>query len=355
MNEPDSEPEQVDVAVVGGGQAGVAMGQALTRRGLRGGKDFVILDDADRVGASWDSRWDSLRLFTPARHTALPGLSFPGPPDAYPGKDDVAAYLRRYATQFDLPVRSGTRVERLIRDPAGPGFLLTTNRGTVRAGRVVAATGPFQVPAVPRQSVDLAPRVVQLHSGEYRNPTQLPAGRVVVVGAGNSGAQIATELAATHDVTLAVGTRQPSLPQHLAGRDLFFWLTRTHIMDITVESRLGRRLATKEALIGTRLADVARRGVRLTGRLIAVDGDTVSVTGGEPEKVDAVVWATGFRPDYSWLPTEAVGADGWPLHRRGVSPVPGLGVLGLPWLYTRGSALVGWVGRDASWLAEQLS
>lgn len=125
-------------------------------------------------------------------------------------------------------------------------------------------------------------------------------------------------------------------------------------MDITVESRLGRRLATNEALIGTRLADVARLGVRLAGRLIAADGDTVSVNGGEPEKVDAVVWATGFRPDYSWLPTEAIGADGWPLHRRGVSPVPGLGVLGLPWLHTRGSALVGWVGRDASWLAEQL-
>lgn len=122
-------------------------------------------------------------------------------------------------------MRSGTRVERLIRDPAGPGFVLTTNRGTVRAGRVVAATGPFHVPAVPRVSADLAPRVVQLHPSEYRNPAQLPAGRVVVVGAGNSGAQIAIELAATHDVTLAVGTRQPSLPQRLAGRDLFFWLT----------------------------------------------------------------------------------------------------------------------------------
>ncbi len=122
MNEPDSEPEQVDLAVLGGGQAGLAMGQALTRQGLRGAKDFVILDAADDVGASWDSRWDSLRLFTPAHHTALPGLPFPGPPDAYPGKDDVADYLRRYAIRFDLPVRSGTCVERLIRDPAGGGF-----------------------------------------------------------------------------------------------------------------------------------------------------------------------------------------------------------------------------------------
>lgn len=348
MSEPTT--EQVLVAVVGGGQAGLAMGHALTRRGMRDGNDFVILDAADRVGASWDS----LRLFTPAGHTALPGIPFPGAPDAYPGKDDVAAYLRQYVTRFDLPVRPGIRVERLMRDPAGPGFVLTTNRGTVRAGRVVAATGPFQVPAVPRTGAGLASRVVQLHSSGYRNPFQLPASRVVVVGAGNSGAQIATELAATHEVTLAVGTRQPSLPQQFAGRDLFFWLTRTHVMDITVESRLGRRLATTEALIGTRLADVARRGVRLTGHLTAVDGDTVSFTGGDREQVDAVVWATGFRPDYSWLPAEAVGADGWPLHRRGVSPVPGLGVLGLPWLHTRGSALVGWVGRDASWLAEQL-
>ncbi len=219
---------------------------------------------------------------------------------------------------------------------------------------MVAATGPFQVPAVPRRGADLAARVVQLHSGEYRNPAQLPAGRVVVVGAGNSGAQSATELAETHDVTLAVGTRQPSLPQSLAGRDLFYWLTRTLVMDVTVESRLGRRLDTKEALIGTRLPEVARRGVRLAGRLTAVDGDTVSLTGGDREQVDAVVWATGYRPDYTWLPAEAVGADGWPLHRRGVSPVPGLGVLGLPWLHTRGSALLGWVGEDASWLAEKL-
>lgn len=351
MREPS---ERVDIAIVGGGQAGLAMGHALTRHGRRGGKDIVVFDAADRIGDSWDSRWDSLRLFTPAGHTALPGLPFPGPPDTYPGKGDVAAYLRRYADHFDLPVRSGTRVQRMVRDPAGSGFVLTTNRGTVRAGRVVAATGPFQVPAVPRIGADLASRVVQLHSSGYRNATQLPAGRVIVVGAGNSGAQIATELAETHDVTLAVGTRQPSLPQRVAGRDLFFWLTRTHVMDITVQSRLGRRLATKEALIGTRLADIARLGVRLTGRLVAVDGDTVSVTGGNPEKVDAVVWATGFRPDYSWMPSEAVGADGWPLHRRGVSPMPGLGVLGLPWLHTRGSALVGWVGRDANWLAEQL-
>ncbi|QJY50756.1 NAD(P)-binding domain-containing protein [Pseudonocardia broussonetiae] len=330
------------------------MGHALTQQGPRAGKDFVILDAADRVGASWDSRWDSLRLFTPAGHTALPGLPFPGPPDAYPGKDDVASYLRQYATHFDLPVHAGATVERLTLDPCTRGFVLTTSRGTIRAGRVVAATGPFQVPAVPRLGANLAPWVMQVHSSEYRNPAQLPAGRVLVVGAGNSGAQIATELAATHEVTLAVGTRQPSLPQQLAGRDLFFWLTRTHVMDITVGSRLGQRLATKEALIGTRLRDVARLGVRLTGRLTAADGGTVSFTGSDRQQVDAVVWATGYRPDYTWLPAEAVGADGWPLHRRGVSPVPGLGVLGLPWLHTRGSALVGWVGRDACWLAEQL-
>ena len=260
--------DEFEVAVVGGGQAGLAMGQALTARGRRAGTDFVILEASERIGASWSTRWDSLRLFTPAAHSALPGLAFPGPAQAHPGKDDVAAYLRDYATAFDLAVRTGTRVERMTAtdDARGRrGLELATSGGAVRARSVVVATGPFQSPAVPALASRWASHVVQVHSSGYRNPTTLPPGRVLVVGAGNSGVQIAAELAATHQVTLAVGTRAVSLPQRIAGRDLFDWLSRTHLMDVTVDSRAGRKLSTREVLVGTRLRDLTAAGVRFTG------------------------------------------------------------------------------------------
>jgi putative flavoprotein involved in K+ transport len=346
---------RLQVAVVGGGQAGLAMGQALTRRGLRGGEDFVILDAADQAGAAWRDRWDSLRLFTPARFSALPGMAFPGPPDAYPGKDDVAAYLAAYTARFDLPVRHRTPVRRLTQDPAGPGFVLTTAHGPVRAGAVVVATGPFQVPAVPAIATHLGPQVDQLHSADYRNPAQLPLGPVLVVGAGNSGVQIAADLAATHDVTLAVETSLPHLPQRIAGQDIFTWLTRTRIMNLTVDSRLGRRLSRRgEVLVGTRLHDLTALGVNLVDRVTAADTHTVTTHDHARLDVTTIIWATGYRPDFTWLPTASLDQHGRPRHHRGLTPIPGLAVLGLPWLHTRGSALLGWVGHDAGWLADHL-
>lgn len=346
---------RLQVAVVGGGQAGLAMGQALTRRGLRGGEDFVILDAADQAGAAWRDRWDSLRLFTPARFSALPGMAFPGPPDAYPGKDDVAAYLAAYTARFDLPVRHRTPVRRLTQDPAGPGFVLTTDHAPVRARAVVVATGPFQVPAVPTIATHLGPHVNQLHSADYRNPAQLPPGPVLVVGAGNSGVQIAADLATTHHVTLAVGTPLPHLPQRIAGQDIFTWLTRTRVIDLTVDSRLGRRLSRRgEILIGTRLRDLTALGVNLVDRVTATDTHTVTTQDHARISLTTVIWATGYRPDFTWLPTSALDQHGQPRHHRGLTPIPGLAVLGLPWLHTRGSALLGWVGHDAGWLADRL-
>jgi putative flavoprotein involved in K+ transport len=341
------------VAVVGGGQAGLAMGYALMRRGLRPRDDFLILDAGAQAGSTWAARWNSLRLFTPARHSALPGLPFPADPDAYPGKDDVARYLADYAHRFDLPVRSGVRVQRVAQ--AADGFVLSTADGPIRARQVVAATGPFQVPAVPTVAGRLPAAITQVHSAAYRCPAQLPPGPVLVVGAGNSGVQIAAELAAGHDVILAVGTRLPTLPQRVAGRDIFTWLTRTRIMDITVDSALGRRLSRRDVLVGTRLRDLPAAGVSVLGRVTTVDDDGVVVLGGGRRVCPAVaVWATGYRPDYTWLPQEVVAPTGWPLHRRGVTPLPGVAVLGLSWQHTRGSALLGWVGRDADRLARQL-
>lgn len=215
-NTDDSTParDRLDVIIVGAGQAGLAMAWHLRQRGVR----FLIVDSAPQVGHSWQTRWDSLRLFTSAQYDSLPGMLFPAPSGTYPTKDDVAAYLTAYAARFELPILLNRVVHRLQHGHGG--FEVHTSQGTLRAGQVVVATGPFQRPAIPAFARDLASSVPQLHSAQYRNPEQLPQGLTLVVGAGNTGMQIAAELAKHGAVTLSVGARPPRLPQRLLGRDI---------------------------------------------------------------------------------------------------------------------------------------
>lgn len=337
------------VLVIGAGQAGLALGWHLRRRDA----PFLLVDAGPAVGHVWRSRWDSLRLFTPAEYDGLPGLPFPAPAGTYPGKDQVADYLAGYAATFDLPVRLNTRVDRLSRN--GDGFLAETSTGTVTAQQVVITTGPFQTPFIPPAAAGLAADVVQVHSSAYRNPDQLPEGTVLVVGAGNSGLQIATELAATRPVTVAVGSRTPMLPQRVLGRDLFWWLTRLGVMRRSADSPLSRRIRAKgDPVIGTRWRDLARLGVQMRPRLTGARERSAEFADGSSLSVAAVVWATGFRPDYSWIDVPGAVVDGSVAHTRGVTPVPGLSVLGLSWLHTRGSALIGFVDDDAAWLARHI-
>ena len=269
-------PEHVDVLVIGAGQAGLAVGWHLREQGIT---SFLLLDAGPEVGHVWRNRWDSLRLFTPAEYDALPGMPFPAPAGTYPTKDEVADYLRGYAAAFELPVRLNTRVTRLTK--TGDTFHADTSTGPITARQVVIATGPFQTPVVPTLARHLAADVVQLHSADYRNPDQLPDGPVLVVGAGNSGLQIAAELAATRPVTVAVGTRPPMLPQRLLGRDLFWWLTRLGLITKTADSRLARRLQKKgDLVIGTRWRDLARLGIQVRPRLDDVDLTTAMFADG---------------------------------------------------------------------------
>ena len=340
---------QFDVVVIGGGQAGLAVGYFLARQDCR----FTILEAAGEPAAAWRERWDSLLLFTPARRNSLPGRAFPGDHDSYPDRDQVAAYLEDYARHFELPVELDSRVV-AVRG-ADDGFEVELADRRYVASQVVVATGPFQVPFIPPIASGLAPEVTQLHSTDYRRPAQLPDGPVVVVGGGNTGYQIAEELVRSREVHLSIGARQTPLPQRILGRDLFDYLVRLGLMAKTVDSRLAQRLKDRETLIGSSPRRARKQGIRLRERVTVAEGSSLGFADGGRQPVSAVIWATGFRLDHSFVRLPVFGADGRVEQRRGVTALPGLYFLGLPWLHTRGSALLGWVQDDAAYIAERIA
>jgi putative flavoprotein involved in K+ transport len=338
-----------DVIVVGGGQAGLAIGYFLARQG----RDLIILEAAAEPAAAWRERWDSLKLFTSARYDSLPGLEFPGDPNRYPGRDEVVDYLIDYVRHFDLPVELDSRVRAIRR--TGGTYLLELDDRSYEADQVVVATGPFQVPLMPAISERLDPEVVQLHSTEYRSPDAIPDGSVLVVGGGNTGFQIAEELSGSREVHLSIGSRQTPLPQRILGRDLFWYLDATGLIRKTTASRIGRRMEGRDTLIGSTPRGIRRRhGVRLHGRAIDAAGRTVEFSDATKLEVAAVIWATGFRVDHSWVDVPVFDEAGRLVHRRGVTDSPGLYFLGLSWQHTRGSALLGWVKDDAEHVAQQI-
>ena len=342
-----------EVLVVGGGQAGLAVGYHLLQRDV----DFLIVDAGPAIGHSWRSRWDSLKLFTPAQYANLPGRAFPAPTDTYPGRDQVADYLGSYATWLEPPLRLNTRLTRL--ETSGDHFRARTAAGsTITARQVVIATGPFSQPFVPPVATGLA-AVVQVHTADYRNPTRFPDGVVLVVGGGNSGFQIAAELAsAGRRVVLSEGRQNACVPQRPLGRDIFWWQDRLGLLRVAANSPLGRKMqANYGTVIGSSRRQLTQRGVSFRPRLVGGQGRLVGFSDGSSLQVDAVLWATGFVIDDSWIGIDGV-LDDWSRlrHERGVvTGAAGLYTVGRPWHTTIGSALLGFVQHDARTIAQQIT
>jgi putative flavoprotein involved in K+ transport len=349
--------ERIETVIVGGGQAGLAMGYQLARRG----RPFVILEAGAQVGDSWRNRWDSLRLFSPARYDGLPGMPFPAPAWSFPTHEEFADYLVDYAARWELPVRTGVAVRRLGHD--GERYVLDTDGRRYEADNVVVAAGYDQLPVVPPFAADLDPRIVQLTPGDYRNPAQLRDGGVLVVGAGNSGADIALDLAGTHRVLLS-GRHPGQLPWHIDR-----WTARLftpmvmfafrHVL--TVRTPMGRAVRRRALvhsgpLIRIKSAELAAAGIERVARTAGVADGRPALADGRVLDVANVVWCTGFRPDASWIDLPGVEADGDPAQRRGVvADRPGLYFLGRLFQDSLSSSMIHGVGRDAGRIADHLA
>lgn len=341
--------------VIGGGQAGLAAGYYLAAQGSR----YVILDENMRTGDAWRKRWDSLRLFTPCKYNGLPGMNFPGDDFYFPTKDEVADYLEDYVRQFNLLVQHGVKVKKVTR--AADGYLVTTEEESLSAQNVIVATGAYQKPHTPSFASELEPTILQFHSSEYRNPGQLPVQNILVVGAGNSGAEIALELARTGKKTWLAGRDVGRIPADrlgrlFGGRPYWFFISRV----LSVNTPAGRKMKSNVIHHGGPLIHLNRQiiadaGIASVLNVSGVQSGKPQLTDGQVLPVEGVVWATGFRPNYEWIHLPIFDEKGYPQHQRGiVSESPGLYFIGLPFQTALSSTLLGGISRDAEFVVRQI-
>jgi putative flavoprotein involved in K+ transport len=354
---PAAGPERFETVIIGGGQAGLSVGYHLAKRD----RQFVILDANERIGESWRKRWDSLRVFTPARSDGLAGWPFPAPSWSFPTKDEMGDYLEAYAKRFDLPVRTGVRADGVSKEENR--YVVTCDDRRIEADNVVVASGAHQIPRVPPFASELAPSIVQLHSSEYLSPSQLREGGVLLVGVGNSGAEISVEVSRTHPTWLAgkehghIPARHGSIPFRFLFRVVRF--IGYHVL--TLSTPIGRKVRPKfiaggAPLIRVRPKDIAAAGIERVGRVVGVRDGLPLFEGDRALDVANVIWCTGFHPEFSWIHLPVFDEAGDPKHVRGVvSSEPGLYFVGLLFLYAAVSDVLPGVGRDAEHIAKHIA
>jgi putative flavoprotein involved in K+ transport len=352
LNEMEPETSHWNTVIIGGGQAGLAVGYFLKSMNVK----FIILDENQRIGDSWRKRWDSLKLFTPSQHDCLPGMPFTLAKGSFPGKDEMADYLDRYVNEFSLPVQLKVKVNQVFN--RNGHYEIATSLQKLISDNVVIATGTNPFPKIPAISSDLNPEIFQVHSSLYSNPGTLPPGDVLVVGAATSGIEIALELSQTHK-TFISGKPTFHIPDNVLkyGGELYWWFVSNII---TVRTPVGKKAKKKILNGGSPLIRVSSRdlevaGVKCLPRVIGTENGYPKLEDGTVTKVKSVIWATGYRPDFSWIGMDVTDETGWPLSERGVSPVSkGLYFIGMPFQYGLTSGLVGGVGRDAAYISRHI-
>lgn len=341
----------LDFVVVGGAQAGLSMAYHLKKID----KDFLLVDMEREVGASWLNRWDSLKLFTPTEFNHLEGMDFPAVEGHYPNKYEVAAYFKKYVEEFQFPLELNTLIKHIRKEDGV--FILEHEKGELRAKNVVIATGPFHLPYTPPCAEKLSPEVFQIHSNYYKSPAQLQEGKTLVVGSGDSGFQILDEVSGVdRKVYFSGETEVTVLPQKFLGKTLWWWFDKIGALSFSKESWIGKRLHdSRQPIIGTDVKKILnKQNVTPVGMTLDAEGAEIMTEKINLKGIKNVVWATGYRPDFTWIDGLELDKDGYPHHRRGISNLKGMYFIGLPWLYTRGSATLGGVKKDAAFLAEKI-
>jgi putative flavoprotein involved in K+ transport len=342
--------KNVDVLVIGAGQAGLAIGYYLKKTKY----SYILVDATEKIGDVWRNRYDSLVLFSPREYSALPGLAMSGDLKGFPTKDELADYLEGYAKHFSIPVSLNTKVDKL--EKTGDSFRAITSQGEWTAQKIIIATGPFQKPFIPKVEGNLSHDIFQLHSSKYRKPSQLPEGNVLVIGSGNSGCQIAAELSQRRNVYISTGHEIVFIPQKFLKHSLFWWLDVLRLSKVSVDSKFAKHLQKTEPVIGLQFKKLIENGkVQVKERTISFEGQEAVFKDGTKIKVDNIIWATGFSYDFSWIDIPGViDTQKKPIHQRGISSVKGIYFLGLPWLSRVGSAQLNGIGYDAKQLYKHL-
>ncbi|WP_049627964.1 flavin-containing monooxygenase [Bacillus sp. JFL15] len=341
-----------DTIVIGAGQAGISAGYYLKKSKQK----FIILDKSHEVGESWKNRYDSLVLFTSRMYSSLPGMHLEGDKHGLPSKNEIAAYLKKYVERFEIPIQLRTEV--ISVQKLNNYFLIKTNREDYQTKNLVMAAGPFHTPNIPSISKDVAGHIHQLHSSQYKHSKQLAPGNVLVVGGGNSGAQIAVELSKERVTYLACSNKPVYFPLWIGNRSIFWWFDKLGVLHASHTSILGKFIQKKgDPIFGYELKHAIRqKKIILKQRVIAGKQNEIIFKDSSSLEVNNVIWATGFKNPLWWMKIEGVlDKEGRIIHHRGVSAVKGLYFIGLPWQHRRGSALLQGVGNDAEYIVKQMN